>query len=198
MCQRSEVLYSTNQGRELGIGGCSRSVFTLGCEPCDGVNVADEACREVSRGVHPLTFAVGGRVYTACDGRLVREQIETVCEQCGLVVSEDALRREMCPSVHKQGEFGNGPVKWSLERTTPLRVDNGLHTTFFLGSDGYGNSLTTAQKDKFDRLRMRHKRFQMESDRQIRLNEGLGDIQMIVESRTSAFRGSSRQTRRRC
>jgi transcription initiation factor TFIIB len=73
-----------------------------------------------------------------------------------------------------------GPVEWSLETTTELRVDSGLHTTFFLGSDGYGNTLSKAQKDKFGRLRRRHKRFQMESKRQIRLNEGLRDIQMIV------------------
>jgi transcription initiation factor TFIIB len=110
----------------------------------------------------------------------VRQQIETVCERCGLVVDEDALRRGMCPSMHKQGEIGSGPVEWSLERTTSLRVDKGLHTTFFLGSDGYGNTLTKAQKDKFGRLRMRHKRFQMESKRAIRLNEGLRDVQMIV------------------
>jgi len=107
-----------------------------------------------------------------CGGQLVREQIETVCEQCGLVVDVDALRRGMTPSLHKQGEVGSGPIEWSLERTTQLRVDRGLHTTFFLGSDGYGNTLTTAQKDKFGRLRMRHKRFQMESKRAIRLNEG--------------------------
>ncbi|WP_318570932.1 transcription initiation factor IIB family protein [Salinigranum marinum] len=110
----------------------------------------------------------------------MREQIETVCAACGLVVDEDALSRGMSPSVHKQGEVGNGPVEWSLETTTALRVDSGLHTTFFLGSDGYGNSLTKAQKDKFGRLRMRHKRFQMESKRSIRLNEGLRDVQMIV------------------
>ena len=115
-----------------------------------------------------------------CDGRLIRESIETVCETCGLVVREDALRRAMSPSLHKQGEIGSGPVEWSLERTTQLRVDRGLHTTFFLGSDGYGNALTKAQKDFYGRLRMRHKRFQMESKRDIRLNEGLRDIQMIV------------------
>jgi transcription initiation factor TFIIB len=97
-----------------------------------------------------------------------------------LVVDEDAIARGMCPSVHKQGKVGSGPVEWSLEQTTSLRVDKGLHTTFFLGSDGYGNTLTKEQKDKFGRLRMRHKRFQMESKRSIRLNEGFRDIQMIV------------------
>ena len=115
-----------------------------------------------------------------CGGRLVRESIETVCETCGLVVDEDALRRAMSPSLHKQGAVGSGHVEWSLETTTSLRVDRGLHTTFFLESDGYGNSLTKAQKDRYGRLRMRHKRFQMESKRSIRLNEGLRDIQMIV------------------
>jgi transcription initiation factor TFIIB len=111
---------------------------------------------------------------------VVREAIETVCAGCGLVVREDALVRGMSPSVHKQGEGGDGPVEWSLETTTSLRVDRGLHTTFFLSTDGFGNALSTAQKDFYGRLRMRHKRFQMESKRAIRLNEGLRDIQMIV------------------
>ncbi|WP_318568827.1 transcription initiation factor IIB family protein [Salinigranum marinum] len=115
-----------------------------------------------------------------CGGRVVREAIETVCAGCGLVVDEDALVRGMSPSLHKHGEVGSGPVEWSLEMTTSLRVDRGLHTTFFLSTDGYGNTLSTAQKDFYGRLRMRHKRFQMESKRAIRLNEGLRDIQMIV------------------
>jgi transcription initiation factor TFIIB len=139
-----------------------------------GQEVSDEQAREQS-GVEQRT---GG--CDECGGRLIRERIETVCEACGLVVGEDAMARTVSPSVHKQGEVGDGPVEWSLETTTSLRVDSGLHTTFFLGSDGYGNTLTKAQKDKFGRLRRRHKRFQMESDRQIRLNEGLRDIQMIV------------------
>ncbi|WP_136603223.1 transcription initiation factor IIB family protein [Salinigranum halophilum] len=144
--------------------------------------IGQEASEQIDE--RPRTWAVGREQRTErcdeCGGRLVQESIETVCEQCGLVVGEDAIRRAMSPSLHKQGEVGSGPVEWSLERTTSLRVDKGLHTTFFLSSDGYGNALTKAQKDKFGRLRMRHKRFQMESKRAIRLNEGLRDIQMIV------------------
>ena len=139
-----------------------------------GQEVSDAQTREQS-GVEQRTDGCD-----ECGGQLVREQIETVCEACGLVIEEDAVARTVSPGVHKQGEIGDGPVEWSLETTTSLRVDSGLHTTFFLGSDGYGKSLTTAQKDKFGRLRRRHKRFQMESDRAIRLNEGLRDIQMIV------------------
>jgi transcription initiation factor TFIIB len=97
------------------------------------------------------------------------------------VVEEDAVARTVSPSVHGPvNRVAPGPVEWSLETTTALRVDSGLHTTFFLGSDGYGNSLTTAQRDLFGRLRMRHKRFQMASKREIRLNEGLRDVEMIV------------------
>jgi transcription initiation factor TFIIB len=116
-----------------------------------------------------------------CDGRLIRELTESVCEQCGLVIEEDAIAREVTPSVHgPSGRNGSGPTEWATETTTSLRVDSGLHTTFFLGSDGRGKALSTEQKDKFGRLRMRHKRFQMESKRQIRLNEGLRDVEMIV------------------
>ncbi len=143
------------------------SSYAIGQEASDGQAQEQNAERRTGR-------------CSECDGRLIREGVETVCEACGLVVDEDALAREMTPSLHKQGDVGDGPVEWNLERTTQLRVDRGLHTTFFLGSDGYGNSLTKAQKDVYGRLRMRHKRFQMESKRAIRLNEGLRDIQMIV------------------
>lgn len=69
--------------------------------------------------------------------------------------------------------------EWAVESTTDLRVDNGLHTTFFLTTDGKGNVLAPERKEKMDRLRRRHKRFTMADDRDKRLNEGLRDIGML-------------------
>jgi len=114
-----------------------------------------------------------------CDGRVVSENQESYCEDCGLVVSAEHVDRQPMLRVHGPSD-GRGPAEWSCESINPLRVDKGLHTTFFLGSDGYGNSLSSEQMDKFERLRQRHKRFQMDDKRAIRLNEGYRDIESIT------------------
>lgn len=114
-----------------------------------------------------------------CDGRVVTEDNESFCTDCGLVVSAEHVDHRPTRGVHGPSD-GSGPSEWSCESINPLRIDKGLHTTFFLGSDGYGNSLSSEQMDKFERLRQRHKRFQVEDKRAIRLNEGFRDIESIT------------------
>ncbi|MFC4990480.1 transcription initiation factor IIB family protein [Saliphagus infecundisoli] len=95
-----------------------------------------------------------------------------------MVVTADHI--EYGPSRRRHGpDEWSGRNEWSCESVTQLRIDKGLHTTFFLTSDGYGNSLSSEQQDKYDRLKQRHKRFQVKSKRAIRLNEALRDVQMI-------------------
>lgn len=115
-----------------------------------------------------------------CDGYVVTKRHESYCQRCGLVVSDDHM--DLRPSYKVHGPMRpSGPQEWSLEAVNPLRFDKGLHTTFFLGKDGQGNSLSFAQKRKFGRLRRSHRRWQMGSNRKrtIRLNEGLRDIEGI-------------------
>jgi len=135
----------------------------------------DPAAARKSRSKRTPTWQV---VCPECDGRLVNDGHESYCAECGLVVSDAPLDLRPTRAVHGPSRR-SGPQEWSLESINPLRVDKGLHTTFFLGSDGYGKPLSQAQKDKFGRLRQKHRRFQMDSDRAIRLNEGLRDIEMI-------------------
>ncbi|WP_135537056.1 transcription initiation factor IIB [Halostella pelagica] len=114
-----------------------------------------------------------------CDGQVVTSDEESYCVDCGLVVSAEHVDRQPTRGVHGPSD-GSGPSEWSCESINPLRIDKGLHTTFFLSSDGYGNSLSSEQMDKFERLRQRHKRFQVEDKRAIRLNEGFRDIESIT------------------
>ncbi|WP_254547206.1 transcription initiation factor IIB family protein [Halomarina pelagica] len=114
-----------------------------------------------------------------CDGQVVTGDQESYCVDCGLVVSAEHVDHRPTRGVHGPSE-GSGPAEWSCESINPLRVDKGLHTTFFLGTDGYGRALSSEQKDKFGRLRRRHKRFQVEDKRAIRLNEGFRDIESIT------------------
>jgi transcription initiation factor TFIIB len=113
-----------------------------------------------------------------CDGRVISEDCEAVCADCGLVVTIDALERARGLKSHAP-DTTDRTSEWAVEPTTELRVDKGLHTTFFLTSDGKGNALSSKQKEKMGRLRRRHKRFQMDSKRANRLNEGFRDIGMI-------------------
>lgn len=55
--------------------------------------------------------------------------------------------------------------EWAVEPAQELWVDKGMHTTFFLSTDGKGNTLSPARKDKIGRLRRRHKRFTMHDKR---------------------------------
>ena len=113
-----------------------------------------------------------------CDGQVISEDCEAVCADCGLVVTIDALERKPGLKSHAPDNTSR-KGEWAVEPTTELRVDKGLHTTFFLTADGKGNALTSKQKEKMGRLRRRHKRFQMDSKRDNRLNEGFRDIGMI-------------------
>jgi transcription initiation factor TFIIB len=113
-----------------------------------------------------------------CDGQVVSEDCEAVCDDCGLVVTIDALERKPGLKAHAP-DSTDRKGEWAVESTTELRVDKGLHTTFFLTADGKGNALTSRQRERMGRLRRRHKRFQMDSKRDNRLNEGFRDIGMI-------------------
>jgi len=113
-----------------------------------------------------------------CEGRVVSKDCEAVCADCGLVVTIDALEREPGLKAHAPDNTSR-TGEWAVEPTTELRVDKGLHTTFFLNTDGKGNALSSKQKERMGRLRRRHKRFQMDSKRKNRLNEGFRDIGML-------------------
>jgi len=113
-----------------------------------------------------------------CEGRVISEDTEAVCAECGLVVSIDALAREPGLKAHApDGTKRDG--EWAVEPVNDLRVDKGLHTTFVPTTDGKGNTLSPERKAKMERLKQRHKRFTMADKRNQRLNEGFRDIGML-------------------
>ena len=113
-----------------------------------------------------------------CESRVQQRGHESVCSECGLVVAVESLDRAPTLKAHAP-ESHDRSGEWACEVTNDLRVDKGLHTTFFLSTDGKGNTLTSEQKDKMERLRRRHKRFTMHNRRNQRLNEGMRDIGML-------------------
>ncbi|GCF14486.1 hypothetical protein Harman_24210 [Haloarcula mannanilytica] len=64
-----------------------------------------------------------------CEGRVIAVDVEAVCTDCGLVVTEDTLDRS--PGVKTHGpDCDKQTGEWAVETTNDLRVDKGLHTTF--------------------------------------------------------------------
>ena len=118
-----------------------------------------------------------GHACPDCGGSLVTDDSrgETVCESCGLVVDED--------------EIDHGP-EWrafdSQERdnkrrvgapTTEMKHDKGLSTNIgWQNKDAYGNSLSTRQREKMQRLRTWNERFRTRDHAERNLKQALGEI----------------------
>jgi transcription initiation factor TFIIB len=118
-----------------------------------------------------------------CSGNLVSdaEHGETVCEGCGLVVEED--------------EIDPGP-EWrafdSRERdkkarvgapTTNMMHDKGLSTNIgWQNKDAYGNSLSSRQREKMQRLRTWNERFRTRDSKERNLKQALGEIDRMASA----------------
>jgi transcription initiation factor TFIIB len=118
-----------------------------------------------------------------CGGHVVtdEEHGETVCSDCGLVVSQDSVDR--------------GP-EWrafdSSERDSKSRVgapttntmhDKGLSTNIdWRDKDAYGNSLGTRQRRKMQRLRKWNERFRTRDSKERNLKQALGEIDRMASA----------------
>ncbi|WP_254538071.1 transcription initiation factor IIB [Halomarina litorea] len=115
-----------------------------------------------------------------CGGQLSHDgkHGETTCRECGLVVDED--------------EIDHGP-EWrafdSAERdsksrvgapTTKMMHDNGLSTNIgWQDRDAYGNSLSSRQRAKMQRLRTWNERFRTRDSKERNLKQALGEIERM-------------------
>lgn len=120
------------------------------------------------------------RVCPECGGSLSQDTKhgETICRECGLVVDE--------------AEIDHGP-DWrafdSEERdqksrvgapTTKLMHDKGLSTKIdWQNRDGYGNSLSSQQRQKMQRLRTWDERFRTRNSKERNLKQALGEIERM-------------------
>ena len=118
-----------------------------------------------------------------CDGALTTDSArgETVCDDCGLVVEED--------------EIDHGP-EWrafdSAERdqksrvgapTTKMMHDQGLSTNIdWRDKDAYGNTLSSRQRAKMQRLRTWDERFRTRDAKERNLKQALGEIERMASA----------------
>ena len=118
-----------------------------------------------------------------CSGRLTQdpEHGETVCEDCGLVVEEDEIDhgpewRAFDTSEKDQKSRVGAP-------TTQMMHDKGLSTNIgWQDKDAYGNSLSSRQRQKMQRLRTWNERFRTRDSRERNLKQALGEIDRMASA----------------
>jgi len=115
-----------------------------------------------------------------CDARLEAdsEHGETVCTECGLVVEEDEIDRgpewRAFDSAEKDQKSRVGAP------TTNMMHDKGLSTNIgWQDKDAYGNSLSTRQRQKMQRLRTWNERFRTRDSKERNLKQALGEIERM-------------------
>jgi transcription initiation factor TFIIB len=118
-----------------------------------------------------------------CDGRLVVDDArgETVCESCGLVVDSDEIDRgpewRAFDSKEKDEKSRVGAP------TTNMMHDKGLSTNIdWRDKDAYGNSLSSNQREKMQRLRKWNERFRTRDSKERNLKQALGEIDRMASA----------------
>ena len=116
-----------------------------------------------------------------CDGRLVSEHAETVCEECGLVVHEDEIDRgpewRAFDAAEKDRKSRVGAP------TTKMMHDQGLSTNIgWQDKDAYGRALSSRQRQKMQRLRTWNERFRTRDSKERNLKQALGEIDRMASS----------------
>ncbi len=109
------------------------------------------------------------------------ERGETVCEDCGLVVEEDEIdpgpEWRAFDSKEKDEKSRVGAP------TTNMMHDKGLSTNIgWQNKDAYGNSLSTRQREKMQRLRTWNERFRTRDSKERNLKQALGEIDRMASA----------------
>ncbi|MFB6084106.1 MAG: transcription initiation factor IIB family protein [Halorientalis sp.] len=118
-----------------------------------------------------------------CGGSLANdtERGETVCEDCGLVVEEDEIDRgpewRAFDAQEKEEKSRVGAP------TTNMMHDKGLSTNIgWQDKDAYGNSLSSRQREKMQRLRTWNERFRTRDSKERNLKQALGEIDRMASA----------------
>jgi transcription initiation factor TFIIB len=118
-----------------------------------------------------------------CSGNVVTddEHGETVCEECGLVITADSVDRgpewRAFDSREKDQKSRVGAP------TTNTMHDKGLSTNIdWRDKDAYGNSLGARQRQKMQRLRKWNERFRTRDSKERNLKQALGEIDRMASA----------------
>jgi len=118
-----------------------------------------------------------------CSGNVIQDEEhgETVCEECGLVIEEDSVDRgpewRAFDAAEKDQKSRVGAP------TTNTMHDKGLSTNIdWRDQDAYGNSLSSNQRQKMQRLRKWNERFRTRDSKERNLKQALGEIDRMASA----------------
>jgi transcription initiation factor TFIIB len=118
-----------------------------------------------------------------CSGGLRRDEEhgETICEECGLVVDEDEIDHgpewRAFDSKEKDQKSRVGAP------TTKMMHDEGLSTNIgWQDKDAYGQTLSSRQREKMQRLRTWNERFRTRDSKERNLKQALGEIDRMASA----------------
>ncbi|WP_336037340.1 transcription initiation factor IIB [Halobacterium yunchengense] len=120
------------------------------------------------------------RTCPECGGDLAQHDArgETVCTDCGLVVDEDDIDRG--PEWRAFDAAERDQKSRVGAPTTNMMHDKGLSTNIgWQDKDAYGNSLSTAQRRKMQRLRTWNERFRTRNSKERNLKQALAEIERM-------------------
>ena len=118
-----------------------------------------------------------------CGGSLRTDEAhgETVCGDCGLVVEEDAVDRG--PEWRAFDASEKDEKSRVGAPTTNMMHDQGLSTNIgWQNKDAYGNSLSSSQRQKMQRLRTWNERFRTRDSKERNLKQALGEIDRMASA----------------
>jgi len=112
-----------------------------------------------------------------CGGRVTTNAVETVCEDCGLVVDEQRIDHgpEWRAYDDDERERTGAPL-------TAARHDRGLSTEIGRGADANGNTLSGRKRRQVARMRREQTRGRFQSKAERNLAHGLGEVRRIVSA----------------
>ena len=112
-----------------------------------------------------------------CDGRVTTNSVETVCEDCGLVIDERRIDHgpEWRAHDHHERKRTGAPL-------TTARHDRGLSTEIGRGKDANGNNLSGQKRQHLSRMRREQRRGRFQSKAERNLAHGLGEVRRIVSA----------------
>ena len=112
-----------------------------------------------------------------CDGHVITNIKETVCEDCGLVIDEQRLDHgpEWRTYDADERERTGAPL-------TAARHDRGLSTEIGRGTDANGNELSAQKRRRLARMRREQTRGRWQSKAEQNLAHGLGEVQRLASA----------------
>jgi transcription initiation factor TFIIB len=116
-----------------------------------------------------------------CNGEIIQDDGDTICAECGLVLEDEQIDRgpewRAFDAKEKDEKARVGAP------TTKMMHDEGLSTNIgWQNRDAYGKTLSTAQRQKMQRLRTWNERFRTRNHKERNLKQALGEIDRMASA----------------